>query len=328
MTCRVSIIGSFQKYYDDVIEIIRLFRNNGLWVLSPKDSRITGKIEDFVYFESDNQHHTPEEIQMITLERILLSEAVYVFNPGGYVGRTTCYEIGFCYSRSMPLYFLSRPQDLPIPVLDEQILLPESFVKLCLEGRCRFYQELDMCEPALRSFKNIMNISSGEHQELERNVVICGSMVFFDEMLACQDKLKQLGINSIVPKEENDMILNYSEEEFRLFKRRVSSSYLRKIRDKNTIAVLIVNERKNGIDNYIGANTLVELAMAFSWNRKIFIFNDIYEPLADELLAWDSICLKGDLDQIIDYITPNEYAVGQIEQGPVQLSFFDGYFEE
>lgn len=38
--------------------------------------------------------------------------------------------------------------------------------------------------------------------------------------------------------------------------------------------------------------------MAFTWNRKIFLFNDIYSPLKDELMAWDCICLNGDLNKL------------------------------
>ncbi len=260
---------------------------------------------------------------MITLDRILSSEAVYVFNPEGYVGRTTCYEIGFCYSRAKPIYFFARPKDLPIPVLDEQILTPESFIKCFVKNECKFYQDLTMCDSATRSFKNIMGITATSSLTSERNIVICGSMLFFDKMLSCQKELKQLGLNSTIPKEESDAILNCSEEEFRLFKRKASNSYLRKIRDKNTIAVLIVNETKNGITNYIGANTLVELAMAFMWNRRIFIYNDIYEPLADELLAWDSVCLKGDLTRILEYISDKEQLVEQKEQYPKQMSLFE-----
>lgn len=62
---------------------------------------------------------------MITLEKILNSDAVYVCDPEGYVGKTTCYEIGFCYSRSKPLYFLEKPKNLPMPIAEEQISIPE-----------------------------------------------------------------------------------------------------------------------------------------------------------------------------------------------------------
>ena len=98
---------------------------------------------------------------------------------------------------------------------------------------------------------------------------------------------------------ENGIIDIYDELAFREFKRKVSSAYLKKIREKDTIAVLVYNGTKKGQENYIGANTLVEIAMAFTWNRKIYLYNDIYQPLADELLAWECICLEGDMEKII-----------------------------
>ena len=116
-----------------------------------------------------------------------------------------------------------------------------------------------------------------------------------------------------------------SEEEFRKFKKRVSGAYLKKIREKETSAVLVYNETKRGIDNYIGANTFVELAMAFSWNRKIFLLNDIYEPYKDELSAWDVICLHGNIDQIQDYMkSEGPKAVTTSEQ----MNFFAALTEE
>ena len=69
----------------------------------------------------------------------------------------------------------------------------------------------------------------------------------------------------------------------------------------NDIYVLIVNEEKNGIKNYIGPNSLCEIACSFYCNRKIFLLNDIYEPYKDELYAWGVIPLKGDLELLTNY---------------------------
>lgn len=91
---KISIIGSFRKYYEEIKQIIILLNKNGLEVLSPKLSEITHSIEDFVLFASDDVKLTPSEIQTNTLNKILKSDIVYVYNPEGYVGRTTCYEIG------------------------------------------------------------------------------------------------------------------------------------------------------------------------------------------------------------------------------------------
>lgn len=73
--------------------------------------------------------------------------------------------------------------------------------------------------------------------------------------------------------------------------------------DKEDVdALLIVNENKNGQENYIGANVFAELAFGFYKNKKIFLLNDIYTPYAEELIAWEVIPLKGKLDSLIEFI--------------------------
>lgn len=322
MAYQVAIIGSFQKYYNEILSIIKLFKQVGLYVLSPKESFISGKIEDFVVFDSDQKNYTPSEIQMITLEKILKADAVYVYNPNGYVGRTTCYEIGFCFSKKKPVYFYNYPNDLPIPIVEnKQVLRPEVFASMVLQKDELFITDYNLCEEGKKSFLNIFELNEYPDISEKKKIVICGSMMFYDEMVKCQSRLKKLGIESIIPKEENDAVSQYSQEQFIDFKRKVSNAYLKKIRDKSTMGVLVYNAEKRGIPNYIGANTLVELAMAFMWNRKIFLLNDIYPPLKDELQAWRCICLKGDIDRINDEFV-KEYINSSIETYQ-QMTIYD-----
>ena len=147
--------------------------------------------------------------------------------------------------------------------------------------------------------------------------------MFFDEMVECQKQLKKIGIESIIPKEENEIVDLYDEKQFIEFKKKVSRAYLKKIRERDTVGVLIYNAEKKGINNYIGANTLVELAMAFTWNRKIFLFNDIYLPLKDELQAWDCICLNGELHRIKEELIKGKVSFKKKES--LQLSLFNDY---
>lgn len=301
MANSIAIIGSFRKYYEQVSEIITYFTDSGYVVQSPSKSKICKSIEKFVVFESDNPSYTPAEIQMITLNKILSSDAIYVYNPDGYIGRTTCYEIGVCLTKKKPVYFYQQPNDLPIPVDNKQILTPEDFVVILKNNNYEFFSDYAMCEYAKRAFTQIFDVNDAK-VESRKDLVICGSMQFYDEMVKCQKELNLQGIDCVIPKEENDMINLLSEKQFLDFKRKVSSAYLKIIRSRNTSAVLILNIEKNGKENYIGANTLVELAMAFSWKRKIFLYNDIYEPLRDELVAWECICLNGDLNKITKYM--------------------------
>ena len=38
--------------------------------------------------------------------------------------------------------------------------------------------------------------------------------------------------------------------------------------------------------------------MAFYFNKKIYVLNDIYEPYRDELEGWNVVALKGNLEAI------------------------------
>lgn len=322
MSYQVAIIGSFQKYYDEILSIIKLFKQAGLYILSPKESFISSRIEDFVIFGSDRKDYTPAEIQMITLEKILKADAVYVYNPNGYVGKTTCYEIGFCFSKNKPIYFYNYPDDLPIPIEEsKQILNPKEFANLMSNKEEEFITNYNLCKEGEKSFLNIFDLNVDKDITVTKKIVICGSMLFYDEMIKCQKHLKELGIESIIPKEENDMVSQYNHEQFIDFKRKVSNAYLKKIREKSTMGVLVYNAEKRGMPNYIGANTLVELAMAFMWNRKIFLLNDIYTPLKDELQAWGCICLKGEIDKIKDEVDEKNNK-SQIEEYQ-QMTIFD-----
>ena len=305
MSYKVAIIGSFQKYYDEIVDMIGELKKQGLVVCSPKESYINKKIGDFVIFASDSQTQTPVEIQTITLGKIMQADAVYVYNPTGYVGKTTCFEIGFCISRQKPIYFLEKPEDLPILCQEDvQVVSPARFANLVSNKKQEFVYDYGLCNEAKLAFNRLFDLENSIEREQEKKIVICGSMYFYDEMVKCQKELLKMGIKSIVPKEENDIIQNYNAEQFKDFKRRVSNNYFRKIREKNTGGVLIYNAEKNGKKNYIGANTLVELAMAFTWNRKIFLYNDFYDALKDELLAWECICLHGNLSSIKKYFDP------------------------
>lgn len=129
---RVAIIGSFQRTdnYSLVQELIALFKKEGLYVVSPAGTIVTDKREGFVVFESDNPAQRNEKIQYDTLVKIFSAHAVYVANVDGYIGKTTCYEIGRILERKLPIYFYSHPEDLPICITEEFIVSPNKFVEI------------------------------------------------------------------------------------------------------------------------------------------------------------------------------------------------------
>lgn len=67
----------------------------------------------------------------------------------------------------------------------------------------------------------------------------------------------------------------------------------------NADAILVVNVTKNGIEDYIGGNTFLEMGFAYVLKKKIFLLNDIPKMnYADEIIAMKPIILNGNLNLI------------------------------
>ncbi len=125
---KVAVIGSFRKHYAAVLEAIRTFGDSGWTVTSPSGSDVLDSEIEFVRFESDDPVLSDAEVQSVTLERIFSADVTYVVAPEGYVGRTTCYEIGRLIQAQRPVYMSHRPDDLPIRVAERFVLSPADLV--------------------------------------------------------------------------------------------------------------------------------------------------------------------------------------------------------
>lgn len=117
----VAIIGSFKRHNDAVQRVCAVLREAGVTVTSPRGADIVKPGIDFVRFSTDATDLTDTAIQSLALHRIFVANLVYVVAPDGYVGKTTCYEIGRVLQRKQPIYFSASPIDLPLHV-------PTSFV--------------------------------------------------------------------------------------------------------------------------------------------------------------------------------------------------------
>lgn len=121
-----------------------------------------------------------------------------------------------------------------------------------------------------------------------KKIVLCGSQKFIPKFFELEKKLKDMGYEVVVPKE---FIVDMPKKEASLL-------HFDEINKDDVDALLIVNETKNGQENYIGANGFAELAFGFYKQRKIYLLNDIYLPYEEELVAWEVIPLKGDLNKL------------------------------
>ena len=121
-----------------------------------------------------------------------------------------------------------------------------------------------------------------------KNIVLCGSMKVKDKILEVKEELGNKEYNVLIPKECMEG----------LPKVLASRKHLERVIDPKNSYILVVNSINRGIENYIGPNSLAEIAFGFYYNKNVYLLNDYYEPYLDELVGWNVVPLKGNLDNI------------------------------
>jgi len=131
------------------------------------------------------------------------------------------------------------------------------------------------------------------------DVVISGSMSFKDDWLKVANQLTAKNIKVTCPL-LNESNINWglaSDDEIAEKKNELNREHIEKI--KNSSALLVFNGKKNGIDGYVGANTFMEMAIAFALEIPIYIYNPLpVQPNRDELLGLKPIVINSDLSKI------------------------------
>lgn len=137
-------------------------------------------------------------------------------------------------------------------------------------------------------------------------VVIAGSMSHSRQMLEARDSLEVLKYNVILPKFIDHYATLDDESIHReSVKNKVNHDLIREYNDVigSGDSLLVVNEEKNGIENYIGANTFQEITFAHLHRKPIFLKNPMpdFPYILDELKAMKPKVLYGDYESIRKY---------------------------
>jgi len=144
-------------------------------------------------------------------------------------------------------------------------------------------------------------------------ITICGSIAFYNEMLDVKQKLEELGHEVKLPPHEvqdaSGVMIPVKEfyarrkvaglDETWIWDRKGEAIRWHFQKVEWSDAIIVLNYDKNGVSDYIGANTLLEIGLAFHLNKKIFLLHSIPEmSYKEEILGMKPVVLKGDLEQI------------------------------
>lgn len=134
--------------------------------------------------------------------------------------------------------------------------------------------------------------------------VVCGSLTSSKKML---EIAKEIGReNLMLPPFVDDFAKMNSEQEMHneSAKNKIDHDLIKKYfkEIEQSDSILVVNQDRKGVKNYIGGNTLIEMAFAHVLNKKIFLLNPIPDiSYSDEIEAMQPIILNNDLTKLKQY---------------------------
>src|SRR3989344_5557359 len=105
---------------------------------------------------------------------------------------------------------------------------------------------------------------------------IIGSMQFTEKMIEIRNRLAAEGDNAFVTPLSTPFVGKTDEEKEKIkIHQKMHDDAIREFWRvmQGADAVLVANFDKNGIKNYIGGNTLMEIGFAHVLNQKIFLWN-------------------------------------------------------
>lgn len=141
-------------------------------------------------------------------------------------------------------------------------------------------------------------------------IVICSSAAFYKHANDVKAELEKARRTVVVPKtavrmaETGDYDVSHYKTWFgNADDYTLKADYMRTHFDEITAGdiVLVINDEKHGQPNYIGANVLLEMGLAWYQNKPIYILNDlpVDSPFEEEIKGFSPIVLHGDLMSII-----------------------------
>ena len=144
-------------------------------------------------------------------------------------------------------------------------------------------------------------------------ITICGSAVFIDEMVAIQKELEALGhevklpphempdnMGKMIPVKKYYAIRKSAQDgDTWVWKRKEEAMQNHFAKVEWSDAILVCNFDKNGVLGYVGANTFLEMGVAFYLKKSIYLLNPVSDTAAkEEILGMWPIVLNGKLMDI------------------------------
>lgn len=132
-------------------------------------------------------------------------------------------------------------------------------------------------------------------------IAISASMDFAHKAKEVSELLEKAGHEVHLPEHVEQIVSKKLKlEDYRKQKNdNIASNILSRVsRVVDHDAVLVLNYERHGIENHVGGNVFLEMAMAHAQGKKIYLLNDIPELYKEDIKELSPTVLKGDINQI------------------------------
>ena len=173
MSKKLSIVisGSFRRYFDGISETVKLFESLGVDALSPKASKVVNPGEEFAVLETDDTGD-PRTLEQRHLDAIAAADALYLYDPEGYIGDSSKMELGWAIALGKPVFCKELVADSTLKFFCGTVATPEQ-VKTALESRSSLESINERSSVvALQHYIHDMVVRRGFDKESPRDVLL------------------------------------------------------------------------------------------------------------------------------------------------------------
>lgn len=147
------------------------------------------------------------------------------------------------------------------------------------------------------------------YTEHMKTITICSSANFYKQVIEIQATLEKMGYKVLVPSNALEMkrtgdydVSHYKTwfEDSKDYHKKAALMHGHFDEVEKADAILVVNNEKHGIKNYIGGNVLMEMALAFHLKKPIFILNEAPQESSylEEILGMTPVFLHGKAENL------------------------------
>ena len=167
----VVISGSSRRYFDEISKTVKAFEALGIDVFSPKASKAINPGEEFATRETDNISD-PRILEQRHLDAITTADALYLYDPDGYIGDSSKMELGWAIALGKPVFCKELVADSTLKFFCGTVATPEQ-VKAALITR----SPIETIDPrssvdVLQRYIHDMVVRRGFDKETPRDVLL------------------------------------------------------------------------------------------------------------------------------------------------------------